>query len=804
MHFSASILLVAGLFAGQSDKRPTKIWEKGTIAVHATKRTRSFRACPGERPVQLDDRYLMRAGVYWGRNYLPNPDFPGIERKPTCYHHAEGPVGLVLDRYDWFRLRPRNFGANDVRMPAALFGFGGGGTPSWAALVQTWSEPSLMESTMSSGTIAGYGRPYQTIRFFEEDERPFELCEPAKGEPLFTFIRDARRRGTNVETFLGPRRPTFEKQKVEDFYAAIFIEACPRDRLEDIAVEWMTREGMQSLMRSLRADGVIAYHTSNRYLQAVPALRETAESLDLKSMVLIDSGDFGAKAGDSSHFGSQWVLVAREDATLDRLKERARRKVAMKVDPSFSGPFEEQTEGRIVSYVWTDRGPNPIEGLFRVNPALMRKKETMGKDPAAMAFLLLTATIPEPEEFFLDQWYRSVPSAELLAREPELKVGPTEIDDWRRRLREEVEATESEPSRRTSRLRARNRRRSSESSVGSLQQASGRAYVPPQRGHVRHQLHPRAVRFRSQHAAGRDHLLPPARTGRSRPRRHELAERLGRGEEACLPLRSADARVAGCGGSSVAVRRHRGGTPDGGVVGTADCGPRHEYRDVRVLCSSAPGDRLLRERSGLRATVATNPKLFRYVSDAKARGAIVSVIPGESRISLEQRQIQGYYGAMFVELCQRSRLEDVEVGLMTREGMKRCMDALQENGILCYHISNRYLDLAPPLVDVATSLGYVVRVGDDLRESTIPPTEVDFGRVSSRWVAIARPRGKTSPLDSLGSRERVRLKGPPVWSTPSSDRKYVWTDRGPNRVGGLFRADPELRARCRRVPAACL
>jgi hypothetical protein len=440
MHASAA-LLIAGLLAGQAADRPNKIWEKGTIAVHTAKD--EFVPVRGQRPVLLDDRYFMRAGVYWGRNYLPNPDFPGIERKPTCYHHADGPVGVVMDAYDWFRIRPRDYGVNDVRMPASLIALGGSGNVSaWSMLAHTWSEPPLAESTMSCGTIAGYGRPYQAIRFFEDDKRPFELCDPAKGEPLFTFVRDARRRGCNVETYFGPRRPNFEKQAVADYYAAIFVEACPRDRLEDIAVEWMTREGMASLAKAIRSDGVIAYHTSNRYMVMPPLLIDVANYLELSTLLVRDAGDYQDRQ-DSSHYGSEWVLVARDPARLKRIRDamRGRKHLTTATRPRSLDRYPGADLAVPAKILWTDKGPNSIEGLFRISPMLARKEEEFRrKDPAATIYLAMSFLVAAREDFFLSEYHRRTPDASALKNEPTDRIDPERMTAWTKRIWAEMRA----------------------------------------------------------------------------------------------------------------------------------------------------------------------------------------------------------------------------------------------------------------------------------------------------------------------------------------------------------------------------
>src|SRR5205085_505743 len=100
------------------------------------------------------------------------------------------------------------------------------------------------------------------------------------------------------------------------------------------------------------------------------------------------------------------------------------------------------------------------------------------------------------------------------------------------------------------------------------------------------------------------------------------------------------------------------------------------------------------------------PRYFHYVQDALDRGAAVRVYRGDERPTLARRAPRRFYHVLVLETCPRDRLEDVAVNLLTREGMALCFETLAEQGVLCIHTSNRYLDIIPALADVAHGLGY--------------------------------------------------------------------------------------------------
>src|SRR5262249_44719718 len=86
----------------------------------------------------------------------------------------------------------------------------------------------------------------------------------------------------------------------------------------------------------------------------------------------------------------------------------------------------------------------------------------------------------------------------------------------------------------------------------------------------------------------------------------------------------------------------------------------------------------------------------------------------------------------------------IPIHLITREAMKIYLDNLAEDGLLAFHISNRYLDLDPVLGNLAAEVGLVGYIESD-PENNIP------GKASSNWVILARQR---STLDRLVHEDR--------------------------------------------------
>jgi hypothetical protein len=125
--------------------------------------------------------------------------------------------------------------------------------------------------------------------------------------------------------------------------------------------------------------------------------------------------------------------------------------------------------------------------------------------------------------------------------------------------------------------------------------------------------------------------------------------------------------------------------------------------------------------------IARNPEYFTYVTDAEKRGAKLQIILGDGRLQLGKAP-DGHYGLIVVDAFNS---DAIPTHLFTREAVQLFMRKLAPNGILAFHISNRYLKLAPVLGNIARDLGLqAIRRFDN--DDALP------GKNSSDWVMLAR------------------------------------------------------------------
>ncbi|MHB8635208.1 MAG: fused MFS/spermidine synthase [Fimbriimonadaceae bacterium] len=152
--------------------------------------------------------------------------------------------------------------------------------------------------------------------------------------------------------------------------------------------------------------------------------------------------------------------------------------------------------------------------------------------------------------------------------------------------------------------------------------------------------------------------------------------------------------------------------------------------------------------------VATNPKLFTFLADSKAS---IKVILGDGRLTLAD-QPDHKFGILVLDAFTS---DSIPVHLLTREALDLYVRKLAPHGVILFHISNNYLDLAPILSAEARDHNLTARLNDD---SITSQAILDSGVEPSKWMAIARNKKDLAPLSRLGAWDAV---------TPA---KRGWTD----------------------------
>jgi hypothetical protein len=106
------------------------------------------------------------------------------------------------------------------------------------------------------------------------------------------------------------------------------------------------------------------------------------------------------------------------------------------------------------------------------------------------------------------------------------------------------------------------------------------------------------------------------------------------------------------------------------------------------------------------------------------------VVLGDARLSLE-RQPRGDFHLLAIDAFSS---DSVPMHLLTREALGIYANALHPDGILLFHISNRYLDLEPVVAELAQANGWT----SSLVAYRPSDEEEVLNATVSQWIVMSR------------------------------------------------------------------
>ena len=124
----------------------------------------------------------------------------------------------------------------------------------------------------------------------------------------FTYLTDSR---AKIELALGDARLTLEREEPQNF-DVLAVDAFSSDA---IPVHLITREALAVYLKHVKADGIVAFHVSNRFLDLVPVVARLAKENGVHALLVRDDPD---EEIDSRRSRTDWVLVSRDPARLKR------------------------------------------------------------------------------------------------------------------------------------------------------------------------------------------------------------------------------------------------------------------------------------------------------------------------------------------------------------------------------------------------------------------------------------------------------------------------------------------------------
>ena len=219
----------------------------------------SLRVVESKHAGTRQTRTLFHGTITHGAQFL----LPPMRSRPTTYYGPDSGIGIVL----------RECVASPKRV--GIIGLG-------------------------VGTIAAYGESGDTFRFYEINQQVKEIAGT-----LFSYLRESK---AKTDIVLGDARLSLERERGQAF-DVLAVDAFAGDA---VPVHLITREALALYRQHLSADGVVAFHVSNDYLNLASVVKRLAEDAGY-SAVLVGNHE----NEEELVLPADWVLVTRNKAVID-------------------------------------------------------------------------------------------------------------------------------------------------------------------------------------------------------------------------------------------------------------------------------------------------------------------------------------------------------------------------------------------------------------------------------------------------------------------------------------------------------
>jgi hypothetical protein len=136
--------------------------------------------------------------------------------------------------------------------------------------------------------------------------------------------------------------------------------------------------------------------------------------------------------------------------------------------------------------------------------------------------------------------------------------------------------------------------------------------------------------------------------------------------------------------------------------------------------------------------VASDSRFFTYLADAPTRPTIIE---GDARLSFEDEP-DGRYDLLIMDAFSS---DSVPVHLLTVEAIVDEIRITKPDGMLVFHISNRYYNLAPAIAAALSAQGLTT-----LEKTHVMGAVREPGETPSRWLAASKDAGALEELGAEG------------------------------------------------------
>jgi hypothetical protein len=205
-------------------------------------------------------KLLLQHGTTFHGLQFQNPQKKLI---PTTYYSPESGIGLLL----------RNMPKQDHRK-IGVVGLG-------------------------VGTLAVYGQPSETIRFYEINPQVERMARK-----YFSYLSQSK---AAIEIVVGDARLSMENEPPQQ-YDVLVLDAFSSDA---VPVHLLTQEAFEIYLKHLSPEGILAFHISTMHLNLHAVVWKAAKELGLSSVWIENDDD-----PETGRLASDWILLSREPSTL--------------------------------------------------------------------------------------------------------------------------------------------------------------------------------------------------------------------------------------------------------------------------------------------------------------------------------------------------------------------------------------------------------------------------------------------------------------------------------------------------------
>jgi SAM-dependent methyltransferase len=155
---------------------------------------------------------------------------------------------------------------------------------------------------LGASTLAAYGRPGDTITFYEIDPLVERLARA-----LFTYLRDSK---AKIQVVPGDARLSIARDRTSPPFDVLVLDAFSGDA---VPIHLLTAQAIALYRRHLRPGGILAIHISSQYLDLAPQLALQAENAGLHAALIHSDADDARGI-----FAADWVLMTADRDFLNR------------------------------------------------------------------------------------------------------------------------------------------------------------------------------------------------------------------------------------------------------------------------------------------------------------------------------------------------------------------------------------------------------------------------------------------------------------------------------------------------------